>query len=391
MKMLREILSIQSFKSNILTYVALFIGITLLFVSVQLYIDTYAVMNNKQIKNDQYDYLVINKNITNAMMGNNANAYFTSPEIADLNKQQSVRNIGLIESNQFPIEASNFGDLAFSTQLFFESIPDDFLDVKTDKFTWQPGNKTIPVILSQDFLNLYNFGFALSQGLPQMSEETVKAISFNLRIANQEDYTAEVVGFSQRYSSVIVPMEFMHYANERFGEHKSNDYSRLILQTEEADNPELVKYIRDKNYCTQNEKIKWSKIKTIMGIVFASSGFIGIFILTLCMMLLILYLNLTITKSSSKLQLLSLLGYKTSTLQKQFTGRIFTGFLVIVILALVVTALFKIFLSVSLASYQIFVSKIVAWQIILLAVVLLVFIYLLFRLKSKRIIQQYLA
>lgn len=391
MKMLREILSIQSFKSNILTYIALFIGITLLFVSVQLYIDTYTVMNNKQIKNDQYDYLVLNKNITNAMMGNNANAYFTSPEIAELKKQQSVRNIGLIESNQFPIEASNFGDLAFSTQLFFESIPDDFLDVKTVKFSWQPGNKTIPVILSQDFLNLYNFGFALSQGLPQMSEETVKAISFNLRIANQEDYTAEVVGFSQRYSSVIVPVEFMHYANEKYGEHKSNDYSRLILQTEEADNPELVKYIQDKNYSTQNEKIKWSKIKTIMGIVFASSGFIGIFILALCMMLLTLYLNLTITKSSSKLQLLSLLGYKTSTLQKQFTGRIFAGFLIIVILALIVTALFKIFLSVFLASYQLFISKIVVWQIILLAIALLVFIYLLFRLKSKRIIQQYLA
>src|SRR5688572_13864928 len=105
MKILKEILSIQGFRSNVLTYTALFIGITLLFVSVQLYIDTYRIMNNKQIKNDQYDYLVVNKNITNQMMGNNSNAFFTPAEIEGLKKQATVKRIGLIESNQFPIEA----------------------------------------------------------------------------------------------------------------------------------------------------------------------------------------------------------------------------------------------------------------------------------------------
>ncbi|MBK8145008.1 MAG: hypothetical protein IPK62_08420 [Bacteroidetes bacterium] len=76
MKILGEILSVQRFKSNILTYMALFIGISLLLISVQLYIDTYAVMSNKQIKNDKYEYLVINKNITNDMMGDNSKSLF---------------------------------------------------------------------------------------------------------------------------------------------------------------------------------------------------------------------------------------------------------------------------------------------------------------------------
>ncbi|MCC7028772.1 MAG: hypothetical protein IT257_00605 [Chitinophagaceae bacterium] len=391
MKMLKEILSVQGFKANVVTYIALLIGISLLFVSLQLYLDTYALMNNRQMKNDQFEYLVLNKNITNKMMGDNAAAYFTKAEIEELRAQKAVKDIGLIESNQFPIEASNFGDLAFSTQLFFESIPDDFLDIQTENFFWKSGNKTIPVILSQDFLNLYNFGFALSQGLPQMSEETVKAISFNIQIANEENYTAEVVGFSQRYSSVIVPVEFMRYANAKFGNVKSYDYARLVIQTEEADQPELVKFIRGKNYSTQNEKIKWSKIKTVMGIVFASSGLIGLFILALCMMLLVLYLNLVITRAGGRLQLLSLLGYKTATLQRQFTAGILTAFVLIVLLALMVTVIFKFALSSFLLNYQIVTSKMIAWQIVVLGLFILALIFILFRIKSKKIIQQYLA
>lgn len=389
--MLNEILAVQSVRSNVLTYFALLLGTSLLFVSLQLFLDTYHLMNNKQVKNDQFDYLVINKNITNAMMGNNANAFFSANEIQEIKNQKSVHNIGLIESNQFPIEASNFGDLAFSTQLFFESVPSDYLDVTSDKFKWQAGDKTIPVILSQDFLNLYNFGFALSQGLPQMSEETVKAISFNLEIANTENYIAEVVGFSQRYSSVIVPAEFMQYANQKYGHATSNDYSRLIIQTKEADNPELVRFIQQKNYSTPNEKIKWSKIKTIVNIVFASSSFIGLFILLLCMMLLVLFLNLSITKSASQLRLLSLLGYKTSILQRKFTSKIFFGFAIITLSALLLTALFKIYLASSLLRYQIIISSMISWQIIALAILLLAGVYYLFSLKSKNIIQQYIA
>ncbi|MBK7690067.1 MAG: hypothetical protein IPJ31_02760 [Bacteroidetes bacterium] len=391
MKILGEILSVQRFKSNILTYMALFIGISLLLISVQLYIDTYAVMSNKQIKNDKYEYLVINKNITNDMMGDNSKSLFSAQEIGEFEKLVTVKKIGFIESNQFPIEASNFGDLAFSTQLFFESIPDEYLDVSLESFRWHPGSKTIPVILSQDFLNLYNFGFALSQGLPQLSEETVKAISFNLEIARTENYVAEVVGFSQRYSSVIVPAEFMHYANTKFGTHKAENHSRIILQTEEADNPELVKFIHDRNYSTQNEKIKWSKIKTIMNVVFASSGFIGIFILVLCVMILVLFLNLSIAKSASKLQLLSLLGYQTATLQKKFINGLFFSFLLIVLLALITTLFCKFYLAVLLASFQISISKVISWQILVILIVLLMAIYYLFWIKSKKIIQHYIA
>ena len=58
MKMLNEIIAVQQRKSNILTYVALFIGIALLLISAQLYIDTYHIMNNKQIKNDSLLALV---------------------------------------------------------------------------------------------------------------------------------------------------------------------------------------------------------------------------------------------------------------------------------------------------------------------------------------------
>lgn len=391
MKTLKQILLNSSFKSNLITYIALFVGISMLFISLQLYIVAHQILNNKQNKNDKYEYLVLNKNITNAMMGDNRNASFSKEEIEDLRKQKSIQDIGYITSNQFPIEASNFGDLAFSTQLFFESIPNEYLDVQIKNFHWEKNDNTIPVILSQDFLNLYNFGFALSQGLPQMSEETVKAISFNLHIANIENYRAEVVGFSQRYSSVIVPMEFMQYANEKYGAQKELNYSRLILKTNEPDNPQFVKYLQDKNYNTQQDKLKNSKLKTIVNIVFLSTSFIGIFIFVLCVLLLLMYLNLTITKSSCKLQLLSLLGYKTSVLQKQFTYKIIYRFSLVVFFALICTQFFNILIANYLNSFHFMLPKMISWQVVFVAIIIILLVMFIFQIKSKKILIQYIG
>ena len=87
------------------------------------------------------------------------------------------------------------------TMLFFESIPTEFIDVADRDWRFDPDKPEIPVIMSRDYLSLYNFGFAASQGLPQVSEGIVSSVplEFTLRgNGNYDTLRGRIVGLSHR-------------------------------------------------------------------------------------------------------------------------------------------------------------------------------------------------
>ena len=394
MNSLKTILQTNKSAKQWLAYVALFLGFFLVLLSIQLFLDSMQLLHGKQQQKDGFDYLVVNKIITNSMMGNNANSYFTNQELEEAKQAPAIDAIATITSNQFPIAASTSGDLGFYTQLFFESVPDEYLDITPEKWSWTPGNTTVPVILSADFLNLYNFGFALSQGLPQLSEETIKALSFDLTIGeggHQETYRAEVAGFTQRYSSVLVPNSFMTYANANFGNQKPTQTSRIILKTKEADNPKLVEFLQQHNYATQKEKIKLSKLKTIVNWVFGGLGLFGLFILTLAVITLRMYIELQISKAADKLRLLAILGYKPNSIQKHFTAFILKMIGVLLFISLVFTSVIQVVLALFLQKINFVVSLHI--HLIVVAVALLLYLITLVVLKRyvTKIIEPFYA
>ena len=375
-----------------LTYSALFLGFFLVLLSIQLFLDSVQLLHGKQQQKDGFDYLVVNKIITNSMMGNNANSYFTNQELEEAKQAPGIDAIATITSNQFPIAASTSGDLGFYTQLFFESVPDEYLDITPEKWSWTPGNTTVPVILSADFLNLYNFGFALSQGLPQLSEETIKALSFDLTIGeggHQETYRAEVAGFTQRYSSVLVPNSFMTYANANYGNQKPTQTSRIILKTKEADNPKLVEFLQQHNYATQQEKIKLSKLKTIVNWVFGGLGLFGLFILTLAIITLRMYIELQISKSADKLCLLALLGYKPKSIQSHFTAFILKMIGILLLLSLFITSLVQVTLSLFLQKINFDITLYIHLIVVVVALLLYLFTFVGLKRYVSKIIQPF--
>ena len=70
-----------------------------------------------------------------------------------------------------------------STYLFFESIPDEFFDIKPDGWDFDPEAPVIPIVLSKDYLTLYNFGFAPTRGMPQLSEDIIKKVPLKIRLS----------------------------------------------------------------------------------------------------------------------------------------------------------------------------------------------------------------
>jgi hypothetical protein len=131
----------------ILSGVAFLIGFSLVLLALQGYFKiTDAIAPKKNTSN----YVILNKEVgfTNTIFG--ARAQFTGEEIADIQKQSFVDEFGVFKSSQFEAKAHLGGDLGFSTELFFESVPSQFIDNKPYNFIWSEGDNFLPIIISQD-------------------------------------------------------------------------------------------------------------------------------------------------------------------------------------------------------------------------------------------------
>ena len=140
--------------------VGTFIGLLLLLLSLQFYCDLKELMDGG---NSDDRFVIINKKV-NLFNTLGAKAAFSEEEVQTLLAEDFIDSVGTFQSNLFRVSASS-QMLGFYTELFFESLPDRYLDVQDSRWNWRPGQKDVPLIMSRDYLALYNFGFAPSQGL----------------------------------------------------------------------------------------------------------------------------------------------------------------------------------------------------------------------------------
>jgi len=365
------------------------IAMILLLIAIQAHTDFDQLLNNQRNANESADFLVINKKITNAMMGQNAKSEFTPAEIADLQKQPFTEAFGFITSNQYKVTAAAPGDLHFYTDMFFESVPDSFIDVKNEEWKWTPSDNTIPIILPNDFLNLYNFGFALSQGLPQVSQETIKALPMKVTISQglmTQEFTGRIVGFSDRITSFLVPNSFMDWANSKFGSGLAASPSRVIIKTKDPSNPALAKYLKDKGYTTNQDKIKYSKTKLIVQTIVSVIGFFGLILLVFALLVFSMFIQLVIASCKKEIQLLVTLGTAPRQLQRYLMRQFVPLYITIGIAALLLVAALQWWASAKLAANDMFISQWLAVGTGCAALLVLVLVYIVNRVNVRKYI-----
>ena len=339
--------------------VGLGIAMLLILIAIQAHSNFSQLLYSSKNQNETADFLVINKTITNAMMGQSAKSIFTPEEIATIKKQPFVQSFGLVTSSQYKVVVQAPGDLHFATDMFFEAVPDSFLDVKGQDWKWSEGDRTIPIILPNDFLNLYNFGFSLSQDLPQISQETVKALPLQVNISNNQvsdQYMGHIVGFSDRISSFLVPASFMAWANEKYGMTTAAGTSRVIIKTPDPSNPDLVKFLEDNGYTTNQDKLKFSKTRLIVQTIVSVVGFFGLILLFFALLVFSMFVQLVIASCKREIQLLVILGTAPKQLQRYLLRQFVPLYIVIGILSLLLVAGLQYWAARELAQHEMLVS-----------------------------------
>lgn len=332
----------QNKASRSFGYVGLAIGVLLLLCSVQMYININQLLKDKNPRKNGYDFLSVTKTITNQNMGSDNR--FSTSDITDLKAQPFIKDAAPLISNQFRAKASAGNIIPFSTDLFLESVQDNFLDTLPPSFKWQPGQQDVPIIFSADFLEMYNV-FAPAQGLPQLSENSIGSVNIVLECYGapgvQATFTGHIVAVSDRINSILVPENFLLWANKTFGNAQNEPAARVYIKTTDANNADLLNYLQQKNYHVNKDKTKFGRVKQILQAIVSGLGGFAILVILLAMMLFSFYLQLMIARSKDNLQLLLTLGYSPKWLSKTVAKKWVPGYAIIIASALIATQIFQ--------------------------------------------------
>lgn len=299
------------------------IGLCIVMIGLQFYADVRAVFSSEDSFINK-DYLVLTKKVgvLDAVgglfsRGNSKTGVFSSKELAQLSSQPWVRKLGTFSSSKYNVTAvvAQPGPEGLETQMFFESMPEEFLDVESSAWHFDPIQpQEVPVIIPKDYLALYNFGFASSQGLPRVSEGMVGLIPIQFYLTGNEgqslSVTGHIVGFSSRINTIIVPESFMEWSSRQLGTYSSaNEVSRIILEVSQSGDAKVEQYLNAHNYEVAGDKMNRNKANYLLTISLVIVLAVGLLISTLSFFILTLSIHLLLQKNTEKLRILLLLGY----------------------------------------------------------------------------------
>jgi hypothetical protein len=321
--MLKEILfrNKTNFQFVFATFGAL-IGLTALCLSFQLMLDVQSFHSGEE---DLFgpNSVVIQKKVTKlSTLGMNSTD-FSDEEVEELRNKEFITDVAPFESADFRVaisEVEGDGLPPFYADMFFQSIPDRFLDLDVD-WSWNQESEYIPIVLPRDFIMIINYGIAQSQGFNQISEELMLAARLTIHIKGKDGNTkmiGRVVGFSQKISSILVPKSFLDHANEQYGSGNKIQPNRIFISTVDDSYGELEDLMEDMNLDIAKSAIDVAKIKTIIGVVIGIFGIAAVLIMLLSLMGFVQYSQLVLSKASYEIQTLLRLGYSIKMIVKTF-------------------------------------------------------------------------
>lgn len=321
--MLRKVLwKNQGIGKLLLAFVGAFLGLFLFLFSLQFYQDIQSLLTQDDLFGSSF--LVVNKEVSLLNMAGVGSTGFRESELEDLKSQPFIEDVAPFVHSTFKTYASigiGGNEKEIRTDIFFEAIPDAYLDLGVDKWGWEGPADEVSIALPADYLKLYNFGFSQSYGLPQVSAGTIGMARIKLRISGKnqsETFYARIAGFSDRINAILVPQDFIEYANEKFGEKEVRKPSRVLLVCNDPAHPDLEHYLKEEGYETNREKLKNSRMQSMLKIVIGVLTGISFLIIALALIVFTLSFQLIITGAREEIQLMLHLGTKHGSIASYY-------------------------------------------------------------------------
>ena len=297
--------------------IGLIIGFFLMIVAIQTYFDLQNILQGKES-----NFVIVNKKVSLLNLIGGAST-FQDDDIENIKNQDFIKRIAPFSSSQYQVLAE-VPQIGFRSDFFFEAVPDDFLDVNSSQFDWSNGDRTIPIILSRDYLSLYNFGFAPTRGLPPFTQNTIKRVQFQIRIIGDNGlmdfYNGKIVGFSDRINSILVPKSFLDWSNEHYS-NKETSMTKLMLEVKNPYSTDFKDFIKAEKLELSSGKLIGDKVGNVLNIVISVIAFIGLMILILALMVFILNFRIMVVSAKTDIKRLMEIGYQYNIISSTLIKR----------------------------------------------------------------------
>ena len=334
-----------------------FLGLTLMLIAVQTFDKAQKYGEESELLDD--NTLVVQKKIGRGAHLGIGNPNFTDTQIEKIKQKDFVASCSAIISNKFEVLVQIDDPIipSFNSNIYLQSVEGEFLDIQSNKFTWDTTRKAVPIVMPRNFLIMLNTFLSASQ-LPRLSEDLITNVKMNLLIGERGQrivFPATIIGFTNSFSSILAPSSFLNWANLSYSNGKEDMRSQLVVKAKKGAFGLLESYLEDNGLESSSDQLFIERLKSGL-----SAGIIGVITLSiltllLSLMLMIQYLQLILSNCVYEIKIMLRLGHTVKTMRNVFLRYFSIIFFVLSILSF--TAFYL--------STQVIESKLIASGIIL--------------------------
>ena len=300
--------------------IGIIIGLILLLISLELYHKGKFYNESSKILDEHT--LIVQKKVSRAAHLGLGSPGFSAAEIDELQKQKFISACSPIMSNQFEVivEINDPIIPAFNSNIFLQAIENDLIDISSNEFKWEDSNDYVPVIMPRNFLMMLNTFLSASK-LPQLSESLISNVQMNLTLGPKSKRSvlpARIVGFTNDFSSILVPSAFLKMANLKFANTKDEFQSQLVIKAVDNKLGLLESYLEHKGYESGEDQIFISRLKSTIFIILICTTSLALLTLFLSVVITIQYLQMMLSELTFEIRLMLRLGHSIQALKNIF-------------------------------------------------------------------------
>lgn len=365
--------------NSIILYAGLFIAFILVLSCLQLYENANRLFGSKS--SDSNYWLTFSKKITPDNIGRKELLGFNENDISKIKTWSEVKAIYPFSANEFKASANGGDFIPFYTDLYFEGLNLKAIDSDLTDEEFQVKGDEIPIIISREYLNLYNYGFALNQGLPQISEDFAKKIEVNINITvnkQNKTYKGKMVGLSDRIHSVLIPKKFLDSLNIAEKPELATQpkiYNRVLVQVKDSGDEGLVSKMKENGYESNQESLRSAKIKSKLFLVLKIIAVLGVFIFALCLYIIVSFIKIQFLEKQEEVSIKNSLGYSPKKMVSDISRKFSMNLMFVLILSLGLIAAGQYFIArseVSNGLLSMYINPLL-WSMIIIIPILVYF------------------
>lgn len=361
-------------------YIALlgaFVGFVFLTTSIHYLIRIKEFGKNEEILNNKG--LIIQKKVSSLSSLNLVKTDFSPKDIEKLKNEDFTQDVQPILNNNFDVSIQTDSKLLpyFRSDIFVQAIDAEFLNISTFEWQWEEGEEYVPIILPRDFLVMINT-FASAKGLPQISEELAKNVSFKFNLSNggkRATKKVKIIDFTGEITSILVPPSFLEYGNQNFASDKESKVTQLLVAINKGTFGQFESYMKSNGLESKESSMIIGKLKSIATLLFLVLMSISTIIIILASLVLIQYAQVLVAHNRYEISTLLRIGYSPIKITKTMTGYFIQVFALTATISWIAFMLSKTLIDEKMLQSGIAISRTYTLQSIL-ALLFVVVIYI---------------